>query len=123
MNKTTTELQKRLDHLRWFQACHHLRIGKLTAALKGRPQNPGQLREELIKQNEEMESALTERTEIEGILRDIRRDQSDLKEARANVRQLVAAMLANPELVENDHASLVHDAAQVECLIQALQFS
>ena len=118
--ETFDTLQERLDELRLFQALHHIRVARLTALLKSRPHNPGVIRDELAAHNDQMEQALAERKTIEAKMRDLTLQRREIKEAKDNVRQIVCAMMANPEFVENDHADLVNDAAQVELLIQSL---
>lgn len=119
---TYDQIQDRIDEIRTFQARHHLTVVRITNALKGKPQNPAQLREELDAQNIEMDHSIIERGQLESRLRQMSLARREEKEARDNVRQIACALLANPELVENDHAAIVNDAMEIEQLIQTLTF-
>lgn len=120
---TYDQIQARIDKIRTFQLKHHLIVARITNALKGRPQNPAQLREELDHQNIEMERAIETRAQLDAQLRDLSLKRREEEKARDNVRQIVCALLANPELVDNEHADIVNDAAQIELLIQSLPIS
>ena len=117
--ETFDTLQERLDELRLFQSLHHIRVARLPALLKSRPQNPGEIRDELAAHNDQMEQALAERKTIEAKMRDITLQRREIKEAKDNVRQIVCAMLANPEYTENCFEDLVVDAVHIESLVQS----
>lgn len=121
--ETIETLQARLDELRLFQSRHAIRVSRITAAMRAKGADTAALSVELSLQNEKMEKALGARNRVEAKMRELKQARHEAEKARDNVRQLVAAMLANPESVENDHAALVWDAARVEQLIQSLNFA
>lgn len=117
--ETFDTLQERLDELRLFQSLHHIRVARLTALLKSRPQNPGEIRDELAAHNDQMEQALAERKTIEAKMRDITLQRREKKERQDNIRQIICGIVSNPNYLKDSDDFLAARAAAIENEIQA----
>lgn len=117
--ETFDTLQERLDELRLFQSLHHIRVARLTALLKSRPQNPGEIRDELAAHNDQMEQTLAERKTIEAKMRDITLQRREKKERQDNIRQIICGIVSNPNYHKDSDDFLAARATAIENDIQA----